>query len=107
MDNSKIISLIEEVKVIIKSAFSGFSGIYFFGSRYKNTSSDDSDIDLLLAFDRDLGWKEKRELINKIYEIEIKYDYLIDAKIYNKKDIELANTPFRRDVKNNSVYYAV
>ena len=107
MDNSKIKILIDELIQMIKSSFTGFKGIYHFGSRNNNSWNDDSDVDLLIAFDRDLNWKEKRELKNRIYDIELKYDYLLDTKIFNYKDIEKPLTPFREQVKNNSVFYAV
>lgn len=107
MDNSKIKILIDEIKNVIQNNYNGFSGIYLFGSRYNNSWNDDSDVDVLLAFDRDLTWQEKSEIKSDIYDIELKYDYLIDAKIYPKSEIDDPITPFREQVKNNSVFYAV
>ena len=107
MDNSKIKILIDEIKNVIQDNYSGFSGIYLFGSRYNNSWTDDSDVDVLLAFDRELTWQEKSEIKSDIYDIELKYDYFIDAKIYPKSEIDNPITPFREQVKNNSVFYAV
>jgi predicted nucleotidyltransferase len=107
MNNSKINTLIDELKEAIQLTYSGFKGIYFFGSRNNDTWNEDSDVDILLAFDRDLSWQEKRSIKSDIYDIELKYDYLIDAKIYKQSDIDNPITPFREQVKNTSVFYAV
>lgn len=107
MNNSKVNILIEELKNVIVRTYSGFLGIYFFGSRNNNTWTEDSDVDIMLAFDRELSWEEKRKLKSDIYDVELKYDYLIDAKIYKQSDIDTPITPFREQVKNTAVFYAV
>ena len=107
MNNSKIKALIEELKNVIVRTYSGFKGIYFYGSRNNDNWNEDSDVDILLAFDRVLSWQEKREIKSDIYDVELKYDYLIDAKIYLQSDIDSPITPFREKVKKSAVFYAV
>jgi len=42
--------------------------IILFGSRAKGTSREDSDWDILIIIDKDLPFKEKRELLGSIYK---------------------------------------
>jgi len=107
MDNSKVEKFIDEIKNIILTTFDGFKGIYFFGSRTGENWSEESDLDLLFVFNRDLIWKEKKAIMNKIFEIEIKYDYLIDAKIFNINQIKDSNTPFREVINQKALFYGV
>ena len=103
----------DEVKVIIENIIndlkskSGFKGVYLFGSRTGNAWTEDSDLDLLLAFDKDLSWQEKREVKNIIFDRELQYNFLLDAKIYNIGDINNPKTPFREVINNHAVFYAI
>jgi len=107
MDNSKIEKFIDETKRVILSSFDGFKGVYFFGSRFTENWTEDSDLDLLFVFNKDLDWKEKKAVRNKIFEIELKYDYLVDAKIFNFNQIKDSNTPFRESINQKASFYAV
>lgn len=107
MDNSKVEKFIDEIKNIIYSTFEGFKGVYFFGSRTDENWHEDSDLDLIFVFNRDLTWKEKKIIMNKIFETEIKYDYLIDAKICNINLIKNSKTPFREVINQKAMFYAI
>ena len=107
MDNSNVEKFIDEVKNIIFNTFEDFKGIYFFGSRTGENWSEESDLDLMFVFNRDLTWKEKKAIMNKVFETEIKYDYLIDAKICNIDQIKESKTPFREVINQKALFYAV
>lgn len=107
MDNSKVEKFIDETKRVILSSFDGFEGIYFFGSRFTENWTEDSDLDLLFVFNKDLDWKEKKAVRNKIFEIELKYDYMVDAKIFSLNQIIESNTPFRESINQKASFYAV
>lgn len=106
MDNSQIKDLINELLFSLKHRYNEFTGIYFFGSRNSDKWNEESDLDLLFTFDKDLSGWEKREIRGFIYEQELKYNYLIDSHFYNLKDIINPRTPFRESILENAKYYA-
>lgn len=106
---NKIISvedIIRELNSVLSDKYSDFKGIYFFGSRRKNNFKTDSDYDMVFSFDREIDWKLRKEIIKVVYDIELKYDIFIDAKVYNIKDILEPVTPFRQAVLNEGIFYA-
>jgi len=102
----EIEDLIKEISLVLKNKYSSFKGIYFFGSRLKGNYKSDSDFDMVFAFDSDIDWRFRKDIIKVIYEIELKYDIFIDVKVYNIKDIKEPNTPFRQTVLEEGVFYA-
>jgi len=98
--------LIKELNLELKNKYSSFKGIYFFGSRLKGNYNSDSDYDMVLAFDCDIDWRFRKEIIKVVYNIELRFDIFIDVKAYNIKDIKEPNTPFRQTVLEEGVFYA-
>jgi predicted nucleotidyltransferase len=98
-------ALIRQVNHVIKSHFRDFKGTYFFGSRMRNESTEDSDYDLLLTFDHKLNWKEKNQIYDLIAEIELKENIVIDIKAYQESELRNVWTPFREKVLKEGIFY--
>ena len=60
MVNEKVNIIIKELIEELKSKYTDFKGIYFFGSHARGEANDDSDIDLALVFEREVIWKLKK-----------------------------------------------
>ena len=58
-----------------------------FGSKAKNTDDPDSDVDVLIML-KDYTKEAESRIDDLIYEINIKYDCLITALFFGKKEIE-------------------
>ena len=91
MNNSnKILSkkdkeLIEYLRDNLKSRFSDFKKLYFFGSRVKGNFNDESDYDIVVITN-----KKNREMedytISLISEADYKYDVFIELHVLTEKE---------------------
>jgi predicted nucleotidyltransferase len=107
MDQILSNKIINEISEKLKNKYSDFKGIYFFGSREKGTYNFDSDLDLLLVFEKEIDWRFKQEIYDLIYAFDLKYDTIIDTKIYSHSDMLNPLTPFRTIVKKEGVFYGI
>ncbi len=51
--------------------------IILFGSKARGDDDEESDIDLLLLTDRKIVWKERKAIIDALFEIELSYDVVL------------------------------
>lgn len=103
--DKKFKELINELSKILKKKYPDFKGIYFYGSRAKGSFSEDSDYDVVYVFDREIDWRFEYEVKDIIYDYELKYEFFLDNRIYNYKDIQNPSTPFRFNVKSEGIFY--
>ena len=105
MNRSIIDILISELKEGLNIKYKDFKGIFFFGSRSKDNFSVESDLDLVLTFERNIDRDFKNEVRDFVYDYALKYNVVIDSHIYNLSDILNPITPFRVVVKNEGIFY--
>ncbi len=98
--------VIRELNARLKEQYSDFSGITFFGSRHRGDFRVDSDFDIVVLFATKPLWKKENDVLDMIYETELKYDFVIDAKVYHENEIKECNTPFRETVLTEGTFYA-
>ncbi|MCX6583342.1 MAG: nucleotidyltransferase domain-containing protein [Candidatus Aminicenantes bacterium] len=72
--------IIRELNEILKKKYIDFKGTTFFGSRNRGDFSSESDFDVVVLFTREPDWEKENEVLDIIYEMELKYDILIDRK---------------------------
>ena len=58
-----------------------------FGSQLLNFDPSDSDFDVLIILDNDYNWKEENKILDLCYDIDLKYNMLIDAHIVSKNEL--------------------
>lgn len=104
---NKALNIINEIKKVLEETYSDFKGIYFFGSQSKNINPNESDYDLALIFSRKIDRKFKNEIIDLIYGFDLKYEVVLDVKIFSESEIKNPITPFRRKIKNEGFFYGV
>lgn len=103
----KIEDIIQEISDLLEKKYSSFQGIYLFGSRSYQNSSENSDVDIAVVFNRDIDRNFKNEIIDLIYDFDLEYDLIFDVKILSKNEISNPTTPFRSLIKENGIYYGV
>lgn len=64
------IHALEEIKYRIKACFPVHEFILF-GSKARGDARPDSDIDLLIVFERELDWRETEKVIGETYEVNL------------------------------------
>jgi predicted nucleotidyltransferase len=106
VEHSDII-ILDEIRDELKIKYSDFKGIYFFGSRLRGNNAPDSDFDILLVFNREINTAFKREIRDIVYDFMLRYDIVIDTKIFSENDMRHPNMPFTEEVKSIGYYHAV
>ncbi len=86
MDNITILKDLREL--IFKSFGNILDKIILFGSRESGFSDIESDYDILIILKEDYDWKTEREIYDLCYEINLKYDILIDVKIISTNELQ-------------------
>jgi predicted nucleotidyltransferase len=99
--------VIKELNTDLKKKYDDFVGITFFGSRLRGNFSEDSDFDIVIMFSNKPGWQKEGDVLGVVLEKELKYDLIIDAKVYHEAEIKKRNTPFRVTVCDEGAYYGV
>ncbi|MCI0493848.1 nucleotidyltransferase domain-containing protein [candidate division KSB1 bacterium] len=107
MTNLKFEKIIAQINQQLKARYQSFKGSFFYGSRVKAKESIDSDYDLVLTFNQDMDWREKKEIYGIISDFEVENNILIDVHIYKLNDILDPMTPYRQNVKNDGIFYGI
>ncbi|MCK4662557.1 MAG: nucleotidyltransferase domain-containing protein [Bacteroidales bacterium] len=82
------IEILKELKsYLLLHIGSEIESVILFGSRSDNTSYLDSDYDILIILNQKANWKLKRKISDYCYEIELKYNILIDSHLISKKEL--------------------
>lgn len=99
--------VIRELNAELKQKYTDFVGITFFGSRNRDDFSLESDFDIVVLFSSKPGWQKENEVLDIVYEVGLKYDIVIDAKVYHHEEIKKQDTPFRVNVLREGTFYGI
>jgi len=72
-------ALIQLVYILTEKYENEIAAIKLFGSKVRGDSTEDSDIDVFIVFDRDVDWRLKDEIYDLIFPINLEYDVFISA----------------------------
>jgi len=61
--------------------------VILFGSQARKTERSESDYDVLIIVKSKLNWKIKEKIIDLCYDIDLKYDIIIDLHILAEEEI--------------------
>ncbi len=63
--------------------------LILFGSRaYGNSSSENSDYDILIISKKELDWQEQDHIFDLLYTIQLEYDVVLDLHFLAKAEID-------------------
>ena len=97
--------LLSEIKNVIVSEYPS-AEIILFGSRSRSEENFQSDWDILILINDPVSEKEKIEIHNKIFEIELQSGEIINSIIHTREEWEnplFQATPFCRNVMDEGV----
>jgi predicted nucleotidyltransferase len=97
--------VILELNAELKNKYDDFIGITFFGSRCRGDFTKESDFDIVIMFSKKPGWQKESDVLGIVLLAELKYDIVIDAKVYHEAEIKKQNTPFRVAVWREGAHY--
>jgi predicted nucleotidyltransferase len=68
----------ETIKDIVISAIPSVKSIFLFGSYAKGTAREQSDIDIAILLEHELGWRERNSILNRLYGDTAQKGYNVD-----------------------------
>ena len=86
MDNKIIIQ--EAQKVLREKFGEKITKVILYGSRSRGDYKEYSDYDILVIVKGDFDWKFEDEVIYTLYDIDLKYDILIDVRIISENEMK-------------------
>ncbi len=85
-DNQKILS---DLKEHLSQNYDGsINEIVLFGSHARGESTEDSDYDILIVLDNDYSAKDEDIILDLCYDINLKYNILIDVHLLSTSEIK-------------------
>jgi uncharacterized protein len=61
--------------------------VILFGSQAKGIAHSDSDYDVLILLDTDYSGKDENKILDICYDIDLKYNIIIDAHLLSLKEL--------------------
>ncbi len=102
------VKIIKELKEHLISKFGdNIKDVILFGSQAKGTAKEFSDYDVVIILKNDYDWKYKNKIIDKTYEIDLKYDVICDIHIISQNEISYklrGKLPIFINAINNGIY---
>ncbi len=105
------VNILNKISGLFFEHFDDFQGLYYFGSRKKAIHSDESDLDIILVFDK-LDYKKELSIAHLINKLEFDYNLFIDYKTFTKsgrKSIDYIrnyiNPLFIKEAIDNGIFY--
>ncbi len=80
--------ILTELKKHLKENFGdSVKEVILFGSHARGYSDDYSDYDILIILDRDYTGKDENKILDLCYDIDLKYDIILDVHILSKNEL--------------------
>jgi len=80
--------------------------IKLFGSKIRGDFNEASDVDVFIVFNNNVDWKFKEKIYDLIFDIDLKYDVYISARVYSVQSLNITNIrelPFIKNVVEHGV----
>lgn len=105
MKNKK--KILSDLKLsLIKVFGNNIKDVILFGSQAYGDEKPDSDYDILIILKEKADWKYRRLISDICYEVELKYDIIIDSHILTETELSTirGKQPIFVNAINNGIY---
>jgi predicted nucleotidyltransferase len=83
------LTIIRDLKEYLQKGFdTSVKEIILFGSQVNGNTSDNSDYDVLIVLDHVYTARDENKIYELCYEIELKYDIIIDAHLISLPELK-------------------
>ncbi|SHI40663.1 Nucleotidyltransferase domain-containing protein [Tangfeifania diversioriginum] len=91
---------------LLKNFGKSVKEVILFGSRLEEHSNDYSDYDVLIILDEDYDSTDENKILDLCYDIDLKYNILLDVHILSKKELALprGKQPVFTNAINSGIY---
>jgi len=76
---------VEEAARILRGHFP-VTRLVLFGSKAAGVDDPESDIDLLVLTSRELPWRERDEVVNSLFDTQLKYDVVFGVMVVTERE---------------------
>jgi predicted nucleotidyltransferase len=101
-------TIIKELKLALVAHFGeDIKDVILFGSRVTGKAHKDSDYDVLIIVNDDYDWRLEDKIISVVYNLELKYDILIDMKVISSNELHHSIKgihPLYQDAMQGGIY---
>ena len=80
--------IMKELKEGLQNKFNFVSEVILFGSQATGKAFEFSDYDILVIVSHPISWRQRREISDEIYSIDLKYNIVTDVKIISEPDLK-------------------
>jgi predicted nucleotidyltransferase len=82
------IKVLKDLSTLLKSRFADdLTDIVLFGSQADGHAHKNSDFDILIILKQKADWKIEREISDLCYEVDLKYNIIIDSHIIGEPEL--------------------
>jgi uncharacterized protein len=85
IDNKKI--LIDLKNHLVTNYGHSVKDVFLFGSQARGDSKEYSDYDILIVLDNEYSGKDENKILDLCYDIDLKYNILIDVHIISNEEL--------------------
>lgn len=85
------------------SHFSAIKKIYLYGSKARGDFLEESDLDLLFVTENPLSRKEKFEVYDMIFELEVEYHVSVSVVFVTDSEFIEGSSPFLKQIEKDRV----
>ena len=80
--------------------------VILFGSQAKGIANENSDFDVLILLEKDYSGKDENNILDICYEIDLKYNIIIDAHLLSLKELATirGKQPIFMNAINSGIY---
>ena len=102
----KVIILRDLKDNLIKKFQHSVKNVILFGSHAKGTANENSDFDVLILLDKDYSGRDENNILDICYEIDLKYNIIIDAHLLSLKELSTirGKQPIFTNAINSGIY---
>jgi len=81
--------ILKDLKDNLQKLYQGsVKNVILFGSQAKGLANENSDYDILILLDKDYSGKDEDKIFDICYDIDLKYNIIIDAHLLSLKELK-------------------